>query len=76
MSEANSLKTDMCVLRVISLNKTFGRREVVKEVPLDANGGEIVGLLGPNGAVKPQPSLWLRGLCLPLLEMSFWINST
>jgi lipopolysaccharide export system ATP-binding protein len=65
MSEANSLKTDMCVLRVISLNKTFGRREVVKEVSLDANGGEIVGLLGPNGAGKTTTFSMVAGFVSP-----------
>lgn len=65
MSEAKSESKDEHMLNVISLNKSFGRREVVKEVSLDAKGGEIVGLLGPNGAGKTTTFSMVAGFVSP-----------
>lgn len=42
----------MSILRVDGLEKTFGKRHVVKGVSFHVDPGEIVGLLGPNGAGK------------------------
>ena len=38
------------VLRTEGLVKTYGKRTVVNHVSFDVKQGEIVGLLGPNGA--------------------------
>ena len=38
--------------RTEGLQKTYGKRLVVKGVDISVNRGEIVGLLGPNGAGK------------------------
>jgi lipopolysaccharide export system ATP-binding protein len=65
MSEANSELRDVHVLKVIRLNKSYGRREVVKQVSLDANGGEVVGLLGPNGAGKTTTFSMVAGFVSP-----------
>jgi lipopolysaccharide export system ATP-binding protein len=65
MSEAKSESKDEHVLNVISLNKSFGCREVVKEVSLDAKGGEVVGLLGPNGAGKTTTFSMVAGFVSP-----------
>ena len=65
MSEANSELSDVHTLKVIRLNKSFGRREVVKQVSLDANGGEVVGLLGPNGAGKTTTFSMVAGFVSP-----------
>ena len=45
--------TTTSALHVAGLQKQFKSRQVVKNVSLDINSGEVVGLLGPNGAVKP-----------------------
>jgi lipopolysaccharide export system ATP-binding protein len=37
-----------------NLVKKYGLRTVVNGVSIFVDQGEIVGLLGPNGAVKPQ----------------------
>ena len=65
MSEANSELSDVHTLKVIRLNKSFGRREVVKQVSLDAKGGEVVGLLGPNGAGKTTTFSMVAGFVSP-----------
>ena len=40
------------MLRAVELNKSFGKRVVVRDVTLRVEPGEVVGLLGPNGAGK------------------------
>ena len=44
------------------LQKTYGRRQVVKDVSLDVSEGEVVGLLGPNGAGKTTSFYMVVGL--------------
>lgn len=56
---------NMDVLRVEKLEKTYGRRKVVKEVSLRVAPGEIVGLLGPNGAGKSTSFRMTCGLVQP-----------
>ena len=40
----------MSLLRVENLRKRYKSRTVVQDVSLDVTSGEVVGLLGPNGA--------------------------
>jgi lipopolysaccharide export system ATP-binding protein len=47
------------------LKKSFGRREVVKDVSLALRRGEAVGLLGPNGAGKTTVFTMIMGLVRP-----------
>ncbi len=42
----------MSILSVRSISKTYRSRQVVRNLSLDVNSGEITGLLGPNGAGK------------------------
>jgi lipopolysaccharide export system ATP-binding protein len=44
------------------LQKTYGKRMVVKDVALEVKTGEIVGLLGPNGAGKTTSFYMIVGL--------------
>lgn len=44
------------------LQKTYGRRQVVKDVSLEVCEGEVVGLLGPNGAGKTTSFYMVVGL--------------
>ena len=49
----------MSVLQAEFLAKSYKSRKVVSDVSLTVNSNEIVGLLGPNGAVvKPLLSTW------------------
>lgn len=40
------------VLEVKGLSKTFGKKEVIKNVNFEIYSGDIVGLIGPNGSGK------------------------
>ncbi|MGB3789692.1 MAG: LPS export ABC transporter ATP-binding protein [Phormidesmis sp.] len=48
-----------------NVQKTYGRRTVVKGVSLSVARGEIVGLLGPNGAGKTTTFYMATGLVQP-----------
>jgi len=50
------------VLEAHHLQKSFGKRQVVKDVSLTLCTGEVVGLLGPNGAGKTTSFYMLVGL--------------
>ena len=43
---------DCSTLVVKGLQKSYGKRLVVRDVSLQVECGEVVGLLGPNGAGK------------------------
>ena len=47
------------------VQKTYGKRTVVKGVNLSVSQGEIVGLLGPNGAGKTTTFYMATGLVQP-----------
>ena len=49
-------------LEVRNLEKTYGKRQVVKDVSLTVLNGEVVGLLGPNGAGKTTSFYMIVGL--------------
>jgi lipopolysaccharide export system ATP-binding protein len=48
-----------------ALAKSFGKREVVRDVSLAVRRGEAVGLLGPNGAGKTTVFTMIMGLVKP-----------
>lgn len=48
-----------------SLAKSFGKRNVVRDVSLAVRRGEAVGLLGPNGAGKTTVFTMIMGLVKP-----------
>jgi len=50
------------ILSIKNLAKSFGSRQVVKDVSLEINKREIVGLLGPNGAGKTTCFYMITGL--------------
>ena len=49
-------------LRSENILKVYGKRKVVNKVSLEVNKGEIVGLLGPNGACKTTSFYIMVGL--------------
>jgi ABC-2 type transport system ATP-binding protein len=50
---------------VAGLNKSFGRKHVVKDFSLQVRKGEIYGFLGPNGSGKTTSIRMLCGLLKP-----------
>jgi lipopolysaccharide export system ATP-binding protein len=44
------------------LQKSYGKRQVVRDVSLQVESGEVVGLLGPNGAGKTTSFYMIVGL--------------
>ncbi len=55
----------MSELRVTSLYKKFGKKEVVRGVDFSMQTGEILGLLGPNGAGKTTSFYMIVGFYRP-----------
>ena len=49
-------------LEARGLQKSYGSRKVVKDVSLGVQKGEVVGLLGPNGAAKTTSFYMIVGL--------------
>ena len=56
------LEPERGLLEAHHLQKSFGKRQVVKDVSLTLRTGEVVGLLGPNGAGKTTSFYMLVGL--------------
>jgi lipopolysaccharide export system ATP-binding protein len=52
-------------LSVLTLKKSFGKKEVVKGVGFSLRGGNIAGLLGPNGAGKTTIFYMIVGFYKP-----------
>ena len=51
------------IIKIEHLKKSFGENEILKDINLDINKGEVVCIIGPSGSGK---STLLR--CLNLLE--------
>ena len=60
-----SAQDDDNTLAVYNLGKSYGARQVVKDVSLNVRRGEAVGLLGPNGAGKTTVFYMITGLVRP-----------
>ncbi len=56
------LATGVGILAALQLGKTYGKRQVVKDVSLNVQRGEAVGLLGANGAGKTTAFYMITGL--------------
>lgn len=57
-----------------NVQKSYGRRAVVKGVTVEVGAGEIVGLLGPNGAGKTTTFYMATGLVRPN-GGTVWLNN-
>jgi len=56
----------MALVEARTLTRKFGKQApVVKDVDLDANAGEVLGLIGPNGGGKSTLLLLAAGLLRP-----------
>jgi len=52
----------MAMIEIRHLNKSYGSRQVIKDLSLSADAGHIVGLLGPNGCGKSTLLKIMAGL--------------
>jgi lipopolysaccharide export system ATP-binding protein len=52
-------------LSVVSIAKSYDKRQVLSDISLDVARGEVVGLLGPNGAGKTTCFYSVMGLVKP-----------
>ena len=52
-------------LSIVSIAKTYDKRQVLRDVSLSVARGEVVGLLGPNGAGKTTCFYSVMGLVKP-----------
>lgn len=55
----------MSILRAEHLQKSYKKRQIIKDVSLEINSAEVVGLLGPNGAGKTTCFYMIVGLVGP-----------
>jgi lipopolysaccharide export system ATP-binding protein len=60
-------------LRVKNIARAFGARQVVKDVSLTVQRGQVAGLLGPNGAGKTTCFYMITGL-IPADSGSIWLD--
>jgi lipopolysaccharide export system ATP-binding protein len=60
-------------LRAENLARSFGQRQVVRDVSLTVQRGEVAGLLGPNGAGKTTCFYMITGL-IPPDSGSIWLD--
>src|SRR5437762_12236416 len=52
-------------LSIVSIAKSYDKRQVLSDISLDVARGEVVGLLGPNGAGKTTCFYSVMGLVRP-----------
>lgn len=50
------------ILECRSLCKTFGKKQILKDVSFDIKEGDILGFIGPNGAGKTTTIKLILGL--------------
>ena len=53
------------MISISGLTKAFGERQVIKDLNLDVESGEIVGLVGPSGIGKSTLLNIIAGLLMP-----------
>ena len=63
----------MSMLKVENLSVHYGMIQAVRDVSFEVNEGEVVSLIGANGAGKTTILRTLSGLCAQVLvELNFW----
>lgn len=51
-----------CMLDIKNVEKSFGKKKIIKNINLKVNSGEVFGFLGPNGAGKSTTIKMILGL--------------
>jgi len=55
------MKTSFSTLKIEHLSKSYGKRQIIKDISISVSQGESVGLLGPNGAGKTTAFYCITG---------------
>lgn len=50
------------IVKVVGLQKSFGKFQALKDVSFSVNRGEVVGFIGPNGAGKSTTIRTILGI--------------
>ena len=50
------------LIQIKNLHKSYGKKQVLKNISLELESGKIIGLLGPNGSGKTTLIKILNGL--------------
>lgn len=53
------------ILQIKNLSKSFGKKQVIKNISFDVYEGEVFGFLGPNGAGKTTTIKMVMGFLFP-----------
>ncbi len=53
------------IVQIKNLNKSYSKKEIIKDMNIDIPKGKIVGLLGPNGSGKSTLIKLINGLLSP-----------
>ena len=60
-----SFKSDDVLIELRKVSMSFGKREILSDLSLKINKGEILGMLGPNGVGKSTIFYLISGLLKP-----------
>ncbi len=71
MASEQTPQNESPLLRVNSLYKSFGRKQVVRGIDFSMKTGEVLGLLGPNGAGKTTTFYMVVGFYKPTASEVF-----
>ena len=64
------------ILTLKNIHKSYGPVKVLHGIDLDVNAGEVVALLGENGAGKSTVSNVISGAILPTSGEMTWLGAT
>ena len=53
------------MIELVNIHFSYNNREVLRDISLKINDGEVFGILGPNGAGKSTLILHLNGILKP-----------
>ena len=53
------------MIELVNIHFSYNNREVLRDISLKINDGEVFGILGPNGAGKSTLIMHLNGILKP-----------
>lgn len=65
----------MSIIKFQNVYKSIGKREIIRNVSMEINKGQVYGLLGPNGAGKTTIIRLMINLLKPTTGNIYWYNS-